>query len=155
MVKKLKKQNYLLLIFCIIISQAAGGVGSLFTFPAITGWYQTLNKPFFNPPNWIFGPVWTLLYLLMGISLYLIWVRKGDLKWFWLQLGLNTLWSIIFFGLKSPIPAFFEILILWYAILMTIKTFSGVNRPAAYILYPYLAWVTFASILNFSVWILN
>src|SRR3989344_9608120 len=119
MVKKLKKQNYLLLIFCIIISQAAGGVGSLFTFPAITGWYQSLNKPFFNPPNWVFGPVWTLLYILMAVALYLVWKKEAESReklkaviLYTIQLTLNALWSVIFFGMREPSIALAEIIFL-------------------------------------------
>jgi len=153
--KKTAKGNFWLLISSIAICQGAGILGSLVMVPAISGWYQTLVKPSFNPPNWLFGPVWTLLYFLMGISLYLIWTRKGELKWFWAQLILNSLWSFLFFGLKSPGLALIEIVFLWLTILVTIKSFLKVYRPAAYLLYPYLAWVSFASILNFSVWILN
>jgi tryptophan-rich sensory protein len=153
--KKKTNGNLWLLIASITICQGAGILGSVFTVPAISGWYVTLNKPSFNPPSWLFGPVWTLLYFLMGISLYLIWIRKGDLKWFWVQLFLNSLWSIIFFGLRSPGLALLEIIILWLAILVTIKTYLKTYRPAAYLLYPYLAWVSFASFLNFSIWLLN
>jgi tryptophan-rich sensory protein len=149
------KGNFWLLITAIAICQGAGILGSLVTFPVISGWYQMLVKPSFSPPNWLFGPVWTLLYFMMGISLYLIWLRKGDLKWFWVQLVLNTFWSFIFFGLKSPGLAFVEIIFLWLAIVFTIKSFIKVYRPAAYLLYPYLAWVSFASVLNFTIWILN
>lgn len=153
--EKKAKVNITLLVASIAICQGAGIVGSFFTFPAISGWYAALNKPSFNPPGWLFGPVWTLLYLLMGVSLYLVWMRKGDLKWFWAQLILNSFWSIIFFGLKSPGFAFIEIIFLWLAILVTIKTFTKIHQSAAYLLYPYLAWVSFASILNFFVWVLN
>lgn len=155
MADRVPKINLWLFVASLAICQGAGLIGSIFTFPAIGGWYQTLVKPSFSPPNWIFGPVWTLLYLMMGVSLYFIWVRKGSLKWFWVQLVLNSLWSILFFGLKSPGLAFLEIIFLWYAILTTIKTFLKQFKPAAYLLYPYLAWVSFASVLNFSIWVLN
>ena len=155
MIKKIPKGNFWLLVAAIAICQGAGILGSLVTIPAISGWYQTLVKPGFSPPNFLFGPVWTLLYFLMGISLYLVWIRTGNLKWFWLQLILNSLWSFLFFGLKSPGLAFVEIVFLWLAILMTIKSFIKVHRPAAYLLYPYLTWVSFAAILNFAIWILN
>src|SRR3990167_6158490 len=95
--------KFLKLLLAIVICQGAGLIGSIFTFNSVNTWYITLNKPFFNPPSWIFGPVWTILYLLMGISLYLAWnTKKVSLKWFWIQLGLNSLWSILFFGLKNP-----------------------------------------------------
>lgn len=148
--------KFLKLFFAIIICEGAGLVGSFFTFNSVNTWYITLNKPFFNPPSWIFGPVWTLLYLLMGISLYLVWAnKKVSLKWFWVQLILNSLWSILFFGLKSPTLALFEIFFLWLAILMTIKNFWKYNKTASWLLSPYLLWVTFASILNLSIVLLN
>lgn len=149
-------KKVLQLVLAIGICEGAGIVGSLFTFTAVTTWYLTLNKPFFNPPSWIFGPVWTLLYFLMGISLYLAWgTKKISLKWFWIQLGLNTLWSILFFGLKNPSIAFIEIVFLWTAIILTIKSFWKYKRSASWLLVPYLMWVTFASILNLSIVFLN
>ncbi len=148
--------KHLKLIVSIIICEAAGIVGSIFTINSVNTWYTTLNKPFFNPPSWLFGPVWTVLYLLMGISLYLVWGnKKVNLKWFWTQLILNSLWSIIFFGLKNPAIAFIEIVFLWYAIFRTIKSFEKVNKIAAYLLYPYILWVSFASVLNLAIVILN
>ena len=140
----------------------AAGVGSAFTTGAIDTWYATLNKPFFSPPNWIFGPVWTLLYLLMGISLYLVWVTKTEKKakrqgitFFFIQLTLNALWSILFFGLKSPTAAFIGIIALWLAIFLTIKNFLPISKAAGWLLIPYIVWVSFASVLNLSVALLN
>lgn len=138
----------------------AGVIGSVFTSPSIPTWYAALNKPVFSPPNWIFAPVWTTLYILMGISFYLIWVSKSKLKQkatklFLMQLGLNVLWSFMFFGLHSPVLAFVNIIALWVLIFLTIQSFRPISKTAAYLLYPYLAWVSFASILNFSLWILN
>jgi tryptophan-rich sensory protein len=156
-----KKINIVKLIVSIVIAQLAGIIGSLFTITSSNSWYANLIKPSFNPPNWIFGPVWTLLYLLMGVSLYLIWVsknsrnRKIGLYLFFTQLVLNSLWSILFFGLQNPLFAFIEIIILWLAILLTIIYFYKVNKKAAYLLIPYILWVTFATILNFSIFILN
>lgn len=148
--------KFLKLLLSIIICEGAGLIGSIFTFNSVNTWYVTLNKPFFNPPPWIFAPVWTILYLLMGISLYLVWgTKKVNLKWFWIQLALNSLWSIIFFGLKNPMFAFVEIILLWLAILMTIKSFWKYNKTASWLLLPYLLWVTFASILNLSIVLLN
>ena len=145
-----------LLLFFIILCQFAGILGSIFTIPALESWYPTLTKPFFNPPSFIFAPVWTILYLLMGISLYMAWGNKKiNINWFWLQLGLNILWSIIFFGLQSPFLGFFVILLLWYTIFMTIKEFRKYNKPASYLLYPYIIWVSFAALLNFAIMILN
>lgn len=144
-------------MFC----QLAGLVGSIFTFPSISNWYKYLNKPFFNPPNWIFGSVWTTLYLLMGISFYLIWQSKSKKKnnkyflIFFIQLFLNSLWSIIFFGLHNTLLAFIEIMFLWLAIILTMLGFYKVSKPAGLLLIPYILWVSFASVLNFAIFILN
>ncbi len=150
------------LFFSIGVCFLAAGIGSLFTTSAIDTWYATLQKPFFNPPSWVFGPVWTLLYLLMGISLYIVWITKTDKKtkrkaitFFFIQLALNVLWSILFFGLKSPIAAFIGIIVLWLAILLTIKNFLQISKAAGWLLIAYLAWVSFATILNLSIVILN
>jgi len=157
-----KGSKILKLIISILICQGAGAIGSLFTSPAISTWYATIQKPSFNPPNWIFAPVWILLFLLMGLSLYLIWSngfkRKGTkiaISIFFVQLILNILWSILFFGLQSPLFAFIEIIILWFAILLTIISFYKVSKIAAYLLMPYIIWVSFASVLNFSILIIN
>ena len=150
------------LIISEIIPQAAGIIGALVTAPAISGWYRQLSKPSFNPPSWLFGPAWTILYLLMGVALFLVWRRgsqeqtaKTALMLFGLQLALNVVWSFIFFGLKSPGLAFAEILILWCAILATTVYFFRISRPAGILLAPYLLWVTFAGILNGAIWQLN
>ena len=153
--------KWLKLIFAIIIAQLAGAIGGLFTITSTGSWYSNLVKPSFNPPNWLFGPVWILLYFLMGISLYLILTskksknRKIGLYLFFTQLVLNSVWSILFFGLQNPLFAFIEIILLWAAILLTIIYFYKVKKTASYLLIPYLAWVTFAAILNFSIHILN
>ena len=152
----------LILFSSIIICQLAGIIGSLFTAPSIPLWYANINKPSFNPPSWVFAPVWTTLYLLMGIALFLVW-RKGlkrkDLKIafavFIFQLILNTLWSILFFGLKSPFVAFIEIVLLWISILISIILFFRISKVAGALLIPYLLWVSFASVLNFAIWRLN
>jgi len=155
-------KNILKLIASIMICQLAGFIGSLFTTPAIPTWYKTLTKPSFNPPNSIFSPVWITLFLLMGISLFLVWQKnhkdrkvKIALLFFAVQLVLNILWSILFFGLKSPLGAFIEIIILWFAILLTIIKFFKVSKPAGLLLLPYILWVSFAALLNFSIWNLN
>lgn len=148
--------KFLKLFLAIIICEGAGLIGSIFTFNSVNTWYVTLNKPLFNPPSWIFGPVWTILYLMMGVSLYLVWgTKKVSLKWFWIQLVLNTLWSILFFGLKNPTLAFFEVILLWATIFMTIRSFWKYNKTASWLLLPYLLWVTFASVLNLSIVLLN
>lgn len=150
------------LILSIVICFLAGGLGTLFTTPAIPTWYAGLIKPPFSPPNYLFGPVWSTLYLLMGISLYLVWRKmkkdknvKFALKMFAVQLFLNAIWSPIFFGAKNLGLAFIVIAFMWVFIVKTIQAFSKVDKVASYLLYPYLAWVSFASVLNFSVWLLN
>jgi tryptophan-rich sensory protein len=153
-------KKFIKLLICIIVCQAAGGIGAIFTMPAISGWYRSLQKPFFNPPDWIFSPVWIFLFLLMGISLYLVWDRgarenKKSIFIFGVQLVLNIFWSIIFFGLKSPGFAFLEIIILWLAILATIISFYKISKTAGLLLIPYILWVSFALILNLFLWRLN
>lgn len=154
--------NILKLVASIIVCQIAGLLGSIVTTPAIPTWYETLNKPFFTPPNWIFGPVWTGLYILMGISLFMVWEKRADyprlktaLVFFFAQLILNALWSVAFFGLRSPLLGLIDIVLLWIAILLTIKIFFRILRRAALLLLPYILWVSFAVLLNFSLWILN
>jgi translocator protein len=148
----MKKINWVKLIVALVITQAAGGIGAIFTTPKIQSWYASLNKPFYSPPNWVFGPVWTILFILMGVGLYVAWNKKKSLtdeifNWFWIQLALNIVWSLIFFGMENPGLALIEILFLWYAILKTTKNFPYQ--------YPYLAWVSFATLLNAGVWWLN
>ena len=156
------------LIVSIAVSQLAGFIGSIFTFSAITDWYQFLNKPFFSPPNWIFGPVWTTLYTLMGISLYLNWIKLSDKKFakqktyiqnsviiFLIHLVVNSVWSIIFFSFKVLLGALVVVVILWSMILWMIVRFKKTDRWASYLLYPYLGWVSFAALLNLSIWLLN
>jgi tryptophan-rich sensory protein len=150
------------LILAVLICQGMGLIGSLFTTPAIPSWYAGLIKPSFNPPNWIFAPAWILLYTLMGIAAFLIWNRRNGKKkiktalvLFSVQLVLNSLWSIIFFGLHLPQYAFLEILVLWFFILLTLLSFYKISKPAGLLLLPYILWVSFATILNLSIMILN
>jgi translocator protein len=151
------KLNIVKLIASIGICLLAGAIGSIFTSKSVSTWYSTINRPSFNPPNWLFGPVWTILFILMGIALYFVWTLgdKQAMIVFAVQLLLNILWSALFFGLKAPFYAFLEIIILWAAILMTIFVFYRVSPKAAYLLVPYILWVSFAAILNFSIWRLN
>lgn len=147
------------LIIAVALPLAAGLIGSLVTTPAIPTWYATLIKPSFSPPNWLFGPVWTLLYILMGVALYRVvaktsW-RHPAIKLFLIHLVLNTFWSIAFFGLKSPLLGFLVILALLTMIAAIIRKFYRLDTIAAYLLIPYLAWVTFATILNLAIWQLN
>jgi translocator protein len=142
-------------VSAVLLCEGIGILGSITTVSSVGSWYQTLNKPFFNPPSWVFGPAWTLLYFLMGTALYLVWIRKQISAWFWIQLFLNFTWSFVFFGFKMTGLAYVNILLLWISIAMTIKDFHKVYKPAGIILLPYILWVSFASLLNFSVWILN
>src|SRR4030042_593096 len=174
-------KNTIKLIVSIVICELAGLAGSFFTMPAIGNWYANLNKPPFNPPNWLFAPVWTALFLLMGISLFLVWRKNWKVElpeketakkswnplslklwtgsWkeanvvaiFSLQLILNVLWSLIFFGLRMPPLAFFEILMLWVAIFYTIINFYRISKAAAWLLLPYIIWVSLAAVLNFFI----
>jgi benzodiazapine receptor len=171
------------LIVAIGVSALAGAVGGLFTAPAISsGWYAVLQKPSWSPPAWVFGPVWTTLYVLMGVAAWLVWMKmdsrrrdavkfalptmgrhakigKKDIRValtiFGIQLSLNALWSIIFFGLKSPGWAFVEIVVLWSSIVATMFLFAKISRLAAWLLVPYILWVSFAGYLNYSLWALN
>jgi len=154
--------NILKLIASIILCQLAGIVGSLATIPSIPTWYALLKKPSFTPPNWIFGPIWTGLYALMGISLFMVWQRRADhlqvktaFIFFFLQLILNAIWSVVFFGLRLPLLGLIDIILLWIAILLTIQNFFKVSKMAGLLLVPYLLWVSFAALLNFSLWVLN
>ncbi len=158
----MKINNIIKLFASIVICQLAGVVGSFFTISAIPGWYAELAKPALNPPNWVFGPAWTTLYLLMGVALFLIWQKgwrerrvKTAVAVFAVQLLLNTLWSIVFFGLQSPGWALLNIVALWVAILWTIIVFYNISKPASYLLMPYILWVSFALYLNYSIWVLN
>lgn len=142
----------------IIVCQLAGVVGSLFTFSAIPTWYASLTKPSWNPPSWVFGPAWTLLYTLMGIALYRVSQKsrtREALFWFYLQLFFNAIWSIIFFGQGNIAGAFGEILVLLTLIVVVIVKFYRIDRFAAYLLLPYLAWVSFATYLTYTIWMLN
>jgi tryptophan-rich sensory protein len=149
--------NYKKLAISIALPFIASAAGTLFT--STYGWYEYISKPAFSPPNWVFGPVWTTLYLLMGISLYIIWnskaKKKKALTWYGIQLFLNAIWTPIFFGLQSPTLAFIDILLLWTAILITIISFSKISKKASYLLIPYIIWVTFAAILNLAIIALN
>ena len=155
-------KNILKLIISILICQLAGFIGSIFTSSTVSNWYLTLSKPSFNPPSWVFSPVWITLFLLMGISLYLVWIKDINKKivrialtFFGIQLILNILWSVFFFGLKSPLLAFIEIIILWIFILITIIKFYRVSKTAAYLLIPYILWVGFAAVLNLLIVLIN
>jgi len=154
-------KNYLKLIFCIIIPLAIGGISGVAATTNLDTWFVALNKPVFNPPSYLFGPVWSVLYILMGISLYLIvqapknQTRKNALVIFGIQLVLNFWWSFLFFKFHLLGIAFIEIVMIWLSILTMIYLFQKVNKTAAYLQIPYLVWVSFASILNGAIWCLN
>ena len=154
--------NVIRLGIAVMIPLMVGGLSGLVTAQGVRDWYPTLIKPSFNPPSWVFGPVWTLLYLMMGIAAFLVWQKGWDsgavkvaLALFAIQLILNGLWSILFFGIRSPGLAFAEILLLWISIGATVVLFWRVSPVAGMLLLPYEAWVTFAAVLNGSIWILN
>lgn len=158
----MKIKNFPLLVFCVLICEAAGAVGAYFTFPAVSSWYPGLIKPVFSPPNWLFGPVWTILYALMGISLYLVW-KSGSpkkliasySKLFFVHLAVNSLWSIVFFGARNIFGALIVLVILWILIFTLIIKSAKMSKLASNLLLPYLAWVSFAGILNLSLFLLN
>jgi tryptophan-rich sensory protein len=140
----------------------AGLIGSLATFQSIPTWYASLNKTVLTPPNWVFGPVWTTLYILMAISVYLVWKKKGASKdenlglvFFGVQLVLNSLWSIIFFAGHEILGAFVELVVLWVFVILTIIWFNKTSKLAAWLLAPYLVWISFAGILNFATYLAN
>ncbi len=150
------------LVICVVICMMAGVIGSIFTTSSVTGWYTTIQKPSFNPPGWIFGPVWTTLYILMGIALWLVLRSGADASlvrpavWvFAFQLALNAGWSIVFFGLHSPGWAFAVLAALWLLILASILLFWRISTAAGALLLPYIAWVSFAGVLNWAIWRLN
>ena len=155
-------KSYPVLALFAIACILAGSSGSFFTYPNIATWYASLEKPFFTPPNWMFGPAWTTLFVLMGISIYLVWEKTGFRKdgrmalyLFVFQFALNILWSFLFFGLRSPLLGIADIVPLWLSILACVVVFGRIRRWAGYFMVPYLAWVTFATALNVSVWLLN
>jgi translocator protein len=154
--------KYLKLFIAVVFCELAGIAATPITITSINTWYRALNKPSFSPPNWVFGPVWTVLYLLMGISAFLIWekgLNKKEVRvaliYFLIQLICNFLWSLLFFGFYSPLIALIDIFVLWVAISLTIIKFHSISKPAAYLLIPYLLWVSFAAVLNLSIVVLN
>lgn len=149
------------LALSIVACFVAGAIGGIATTSSVNGWYAELDKPSWNPPDWIFGPVWSVLYLMMAIAAWLVWKNstleksRFALGWFAFHLLLNVLWSVLFFGLRQPGWAFIEIVVLWISIVITIVLFYRHSKPAAGLLVPYLSWVTFAAVLNFTIWSIN
>jgi len=155
-------KKFLQLATALIISHSAGIIGSMFNILSLSTWYENLAKPVFNPPNWIFAPVWLLLYTLMGVALYFVWQKGLDKRnirfafmFFITHLFLNVFWSVAFFGLQNPFLALCVIAILWFMILALILMFFKIDKRASYLLIPYLLWVSFAAVLNYSIWQLN
>ena len=156
MPQKTWKKLGILIVLCLAVQF----LGAAFTFSSVNTWYPGLVKPSFNPPAWVFGPVWSALYLSMVIAAWRVWTSdnpgtKKAMKTFFLQLFLNFLWSVLFFGLRNPGLAFAEIVVLWVMILATVLSFLKIRPVAGWILLPYLLWVSFASFLNFTIWRLN
>ena len=157
-----KIKTYVRFVISIVLCQVAAAIGAFFTTPAIPTWYASLRKPALTPPNWLFAPVWTALYLMMAVSLFLVWntgpkrreVRESIVI-FCVQLGVNVFWSYSFFGLQSPALGLVVILALWLSILISIASFFRVSKIAALFLVPYLVWVSLATYLNYSVVMLN
>ena len=151
-------QHWLVLVVLLIICFAVAGVGGLVTTPSIPNWYAGLAKPLWTPPDWVFGPVWSVLYLSMAVAAWLVW-RQGDvavpMMLFGIQLVFNAAWSWLFFGLHSPGAAFIDIVLLWMAIVVTTATFWRRSMLAGVLFVPYLAWVSFAALLNFAIWRMN
>jgi len=158
----LKGPSLLRLAAAILFCEIVGSLGSVVTTPAPGSWYSSLIKPFFAPPAWVFGPVWVTLFALMGIALFLIWelgIEKPEVRFavgiFMVQFFLNVIWSFLFFGLRSPLLGLIDIIILWWLILATIVVFYRVRKSAAYFLIPYIAWVSIATVLNASIYLMN
>ena len=157
--------KYTRILIVVVTCLAIGYFSGMVTQSSIKTWFPTLIKPSFNPPNWVFAPVWSMLYIIMGIAAGLVWNRmeaskdkelvKKSLIFFAIQLGLNALWSVLFFGLRNPMLAIIEIVLLWLMIYETYIKFGKIDKIAGYLFLPYLAWVSFASILNASIWWLN
>ncbi len=152
-------KNPLKLVISLALPLLAGGLGALFTTDAIQNWYPLLTKPSFSPPNWLFGPVWTLLYILMGVACYRIWtqtkVPMAKMTLYWIQLGFNAIWSPLFFGLRSPLLGMIDIVLMLVLIAATLISFLRTDKVAGYLLIPYLAWVSFATVLNGAILWLN
>jgi translocator protein len=147
--------KWLVLIGLLVLCLAVGAGAGFLTAQSVLTWFPTLIKPSFNPPSWLFGPVWTTLYIMMAVAAWLVWLRQGSLVLFYVQLALNFAWSLLFFGLHSPALALVDIVAMWVLILLTLLAFWKTDRRAGWLLVPYLAWVSFASVLNASIWWLN
>jgi tryptophan-rich sensory protein len=153
------RNKWLVLAGFILLCLAAGGLGGFASSSAIDGWYRTIAKPSWNPPDWVFGPVWTALYIMMAVAAWLVW-RTGDrvrpaLTLFFIQLALNFAWTWLFFNMQSPGLALIEVALLWAGVFLTMLAFFGRHKTAGWLFVPYLAWVSFAAVLNAAIWMLN
>ena len=154
--------NSIKLIIAIAIPVAVGAISGFFTATGVESWFQTITKPSWNPPSWIFAPVWTTLYIMMGVALFLVWksdssdiLKKTAITLLTIQLVLNFFWSFIFFDQHQIGWALVEIIAMWIFILLTIFAFGNISKLAAWLLVPYISWVSFATILNYTIWKLN
>jgi translocator protein len=148
-------KKWLVLAALLVLCLGLGSIAGLLTAQSLPTWFPSLVKPSFNPPSWLFAPVWTTLYIMLAVAAWLVWLRKGSLVLFYVQLALNFAWSLLFFGLHSPAMALVDIVAMWVAILLTLLAFWKVDRRAGWLMVPYLAWVSFAGVLNASIWWLN
>lgn len=160
--KKSTTRPILIYVISILVCLGAGWLGSLFTTPAIPIWYAALKKPFFTPPSWLFAPVWSFLYICMGVACAMIWQMniakknvRDALEMFGVQLMFNIFWSIVFFGMHSIAGGLIVIILLWGTLLLTIRRFYQLSNPAGALLIPYILWVSFATVLNAAIWIIN
>jgi translocator protein len=156
------KSKWLKLIVALLLPQVAGAIGGFFSAANVPTWYQTLLKPAFTPPGWVFGPVWGMLYLMMGLAFFFVLIseqnkdsRRFVAGLFGVHLLLNTLWSILFFGLRNPFLAFIDIIVLWLMITALVFVFWNIKKLAGMLMIPYWLWVSFASVLNYSIWKMN
>jgi translocator protein len=157
-----QKFQFVPFLISLLITLAIGVVAFLFTRPQIVGWYSTLSKPWFNPPSWVFAPVWTCIYILIALSAYLVWQRRDDStnyltarSVYIIQLILNFSWSIVFFGLHSILGGLLVVILLWACIVLNVRWFGKISKTAGLLLLPYFLWVSFATLLNFNIYLLN
>lgn len=154
-----RKNQWLVLAGLILLCVGTGMIGGMVSAGAIEDWYRTLAKPSWNPPDWVFGPVWTTLYVMMAVAAWLVWRTRDRvapaMALFFVQLAFNLLWSLLFFGARSPGLALVEVVFLWTSVLLTMLAFFGRQTIAGWLFVPYLAWVSFAAILNFAIWSMN
>lgn len=146
----------------ILLCELIGVIGAVFTVASIPTWYASLIKPVFSPPNWLFGPVWTLLYALLGIAGYVVWIRRAKkkgahdaMRWFFINLFFNALWSPVFFGMRNIVAGYVLLSIIWITCIFMIDRFTKIDKISAYLVLPYFVWVSFATVLSFNIWLLN